>query len=187
MARSAALAALFQHPASTAQRHYEICRAYFLEQQTAEEVAARFQLRVESIRSLVRDFAQHPNLDQLFGRAPPPDRPSPKRDAIRDRACELRRQGQTLEAIRSQLEAEGHPVSESYLFRLLHDAGLAPKGQRCRAQPQPGEQARDGSLVPAAAEAWSRGSHATGKSRPDSIRRCCCSIPGPRPMWAWTA
>jgi len=152
MARSATLAALFQHPASTAQRHYEICRAYFLEQQPAEEVAERFQLRVASIRSLVRDFAQHPNLDQLFGRAPPTARPSPKRDAIRDRAYELRRQGQTLAAIRSQLEAEGHPVSESYLFRLLHDAGLAPKGQRCRAQPQPGEHARDGSLVPAVAD-----------------------------------
>ena len=156
MARSAALAALFQQPASTAQRHYEICRAYFLEQHTAEEVAERFHLRVESIRSLVRDFAQHPNLDQLFGRAPPSDRPSPKRDAIRDRACELRRQGQTLEAIRSQLQAEGHRVSESYLFRLLHDAGVAPKGQRCRAQPQPGEHARDGSLVPAVADVQQR-------------------------------
>jgi hypothetical protein len=111
MARSADLAALFQQPASTAQRHYEICRAYFLEQDTAEVVAERFQLSVASIRSLVRDFAQHPNLDQLFGRAPLADRSAPKRDAIRDRACELRRQGQTLEAIRSQLQAEGHLVS----------------------------------------------------------------------------
>jgi hypothetical protein len=34
----------------------------------------------------------------------------------------------------------------------LHDAGLAPKGQRCRAQPQPGERARDGSVVPAVAD-----------------------------------
>src|SRR3954452_18391666 len=119
MARSADLAALFQQPASTAQRHYEICRAYFLEQHTAEVVAERFQLSVASIRSLVRDFAQHPNLDQLFGRAPPPsrsqrtglappaDRSAPNREAIRDRACPLRRQGQTLEAIRSQLQAEG--------------------------------------------------------------------------------
>src|SRR4051794_36501185 len=73
MARSADLAALFQQPASTAQRHHEICRAYFLEQHTAEVVAERFQLSVASIRSLVRDFAQHPNLDQLFGRAPPAD------------------------------------------------------------------------------------------------------------------
>lgn len=152
MARSADLAALFQQPASTAQRHYEICRAYFLEQHTAEVVAERFELSVASSRSLVRDFAQHPNLDQLFGRAPPADRSAPKRDAIRDHACELRRPGQTLEAIRSQLQAEGHPVSESYLFRLLRDVGLAPKGQRCRAQPQPGERARDGSVVPAVAD-----------------------------------
>src|SRR3954453_10304133 len=156
MARSADLAALFQQPASTAQRHYEICRAYFLEQQTAEVIAERFQLSVASIRSLVRDFAQHPNLDQLFGRAPPPERPSPKRDALRDRAGDLRRQGRTLEAIRSQLQAEGQHVSESYLFRLLHDAGLAPKGQRCRTQPQPGELARDGSLVPAVADVQQR-------------------------------
>jgi hypothetical protein len=152
MARSPTLAALFQQPASTAQRHYEICRAYFLEQQSAEEVAERFHACVESVRSLVRDFAQHPNLDQLFGRVPPRERPSPKRDAIRDRACELRRQGQTLAAIRGQLQAEGHTVSEACLFRLLHDAGLAPKGQRCRVQPQPGEHARDGSLVPAVAD-----------------------------------
>src|SRR3954451_13764666 len=74
MARSADLAALFQHPATTADRHFEICRAYFLEQHTAEAVAERFQLSVASIRSLVRDFAQHPNLDQLFGRDPPADR-----------------------------------------------------------------------------------------------------------------
>ena len=120
-------------------------------------MAERFHLRVESIRSLVRDFAQHPNLDQLFGRAPPSDRPSPKRDAIRDRACERSRLGQTLEAIRSQLQAEGHRVSESYLFRLLHDAGVAPKGQRCRAQLQPGEHARDGSLVPAVADTCNNG------------------------------
>ena len=66
------------------------------------------------------------------------------------------RQGQTLEAIRSQLQAEGHRVSESYLFRLLHDAGVAPREQRCRAQPQPGEHARDGSLVPAVADVQQR-------------------------------
>src|SRR3954451_18971038 len=115
MARSADLAALFQHPATTADRHFEICRAYFLEQHTAEAVAERFQLSVASIRSLVRGFAQHTNLDQLFGRAPPADRSAPKRDASRAGGCELPRQGHTLEAIRSQLQAEGQPVSESYL------------------------------------------------------------------------
>ena len=45
MARSAALAALFQQPRPPPSRHYEICRAYFLEQHTTEEVAERFHPR----------------------------------------------------------------------------------------------------------------------------------------------
>jgi transposase len=152
MARSPELSRLFQHPAATAQRHYEICRAYFLEQLSAAAVAERFHLQVESIRSLVRDFARHPDLNAFFHTGPPGDRPSPKRDAIRDRACDLRRQGHTLAAIRTQLQAEGQTVSEAYLFRLLQDEGLAPKGQRCRAAPQPGDRAKDGALVPAVAD-----------------------------------
>src|SRR2546421_207000 len=107
MARSADLATLFLHPASTAQRHYEICRAYFLEQHTAEVVAERFQLSVASIRSLVRDFAQHPNLDQLFGRAPPADRSAPKRDAIRDRACAVRHSGRRTVSVRAATARPG--------------------------------------------------------------------------------
>src|SRR4051812_34475729 len=153
MARSQELSRLFQHPQSTAQRHYEICRAYFLEHLTADEVAERFRLQVGSIRTLVRDFAHHPDLAQFFRTAPTVGRPSPKCDAIRDRACDLRRQGHTLGEVRTQLQAEGHTVSEAYLFRVLQDEGLATKGQRCRAVPRPGDRANDGSLVPAVADA----------------------------------
>jgi hypothetical protein len=152
MARSQELARLFQHPESTAQRHYEICRAYFLEHLTAAEVAARFQLQVASIRTLVRDFAQHPNLGQFFHTTPAVDRPSPKRVSIHDRACALRRLGHTLGEIRTQLQAEGHTVSEAYLFRVLQHEGLATKGQRCRPVRRPGDRANDGSLVPAVAD-----------------------------------
>jgi hypothetical protein len=121
MARSQELSRLFQHPESTAQRHYEICRAYFLENLTADAVAERFQLQVSSIRTLVQDFAHHPDLGQFFRTAPAADKPAPKREAIRDRACGLRRQGRTLAEIRTQLHTEGHTVSEAYLFRIFAD------------------------------------------------------------------
>jgi transposase len=152
MARSQELSALFQHPESTAQRHYEICRAYFVEHLTAEAVAERFQLQVNSIRTLVRDFAHHPDLGQFFRTTPAADKPAPKRDSIRDRAGSLRRQGYTLAEIRRQLQTEGHTVSEAYLFRVLQDEGLATKGQRCRSTPQPGDCVKDGSLMPAVAD-----------------------------------
>jgi hypothetical protein len=143
---------LFERPLSTAQRHYEICRAYFLERLPAEELAERFALPVGSIRVLVRDFARNPDLGQFFCTAQAADRPAPKREAIRDRACSLRRQGDTLAQIITQLQAEGFLVSEAYLVRLVHTAGRAPKGPRCHTVQPADDHADDGSLRPALAD-----------------------------------
>jgi transposase len=152
MARSQELARLFQEPDSPAHRHYEICRAYFCESVPADEVAKRFHLHVCSIRAIVRDFARAPDVNALFASARSGPRTSPKRDAIHERVCELRGQGATLSDIRAALGHEGFDVSESYLFRLLHRAGLTGTRQR-RPTPLPGEYANDGSLVPDIADA----------------------------------
>ena len=151
MARSQELARLFQHPDSPAQRRYEICRAYFHERTPADELAQRFHLHVDSVRAIVRDFARDPDLDAFFPAAQPGRKSSPKRDAIHDRACELRRQGLTLADVHAALGHEGHNVSESYLFRILQRAGLATTRQR-RPLPRPGERAGDGSVVPDVAD-----------------------------------
>jgi transposase len=147
MARSQELARLFQQPVSPAQRHYEVCRAYFHEAAPADDIAQRFQLHVDSVRAIVRDFARDPDVNALFTAVRSGRKSSPKRDAIHDRACALRRQGATLADIHAVLQREGFDVSESYLFRSLHRAGLAGARQR-RPTPQPGEYAHDGSVVP---------------------------------------
>jgi hypothetical protein len=92
MARSPELARLFQQPDSPAQRHYEICRAYFHDSTPADEIAQRFDLHVGSVRAIVRDFAGDPDVNALFTAARPGRKTSPKRDAIHQRAGELRRQ-----------------------------------------------------------------------------------------------
>jgi hypothetical protein len=147
MARSPELARLFQQPDFPAQRHYEICRAYFHEASPAEEIAQRFHLHVGSVRAIVRDFARDPDVNAFFAAARPGRKTSPKRDAIHRRACELRRQGATLADIRAALQREGFDISESYLFRVLRHAGLATTRQG-RPFRQPGDYAHDGSLVP---------------------------------------
>ena len=147
MARSQELARLFQQPDSPAHRRYEICRAYFLECAPAEEIAQRFHLHVGTVRAIVRDFARDPDVNAFFAAGRPGRKTAPKRDAIQERACDLRRQGATLADIRATLQREGFDVSESYLFRLLRRAGLAATRQR-RPTPQPGEYASDGSVVP---------------------------------------
>jgi transposase len=151
MARSHELARLFQEPDSPAQRHYEICRAYFCDSTPADEIAKRFHLRSSSVRAVVRDFARDPDVNSLFASAKPGPKASPKRDAIHERACELRREGATLADIRAALMCEGFDVSESYLFRLLRRAGLAATRQR-RPTPLPGDYASDGSIVPEIAD-----------------------------------
>jgi transposase len=147
MARSQELAHLFQQPDSPAHRHYEVCRAYFYESTPADEIAKRFHLHSDSVRAIVRDFARAPDINSLFIAAKPGPKASPKRDAIHERACALRRQGATLADIRATLGRDGLDVSESYLFRLLRRAGVDAT-RPCRPAPQPGEFAKDGSVVP---------------------------------------
>jgi transposase len=147
MARSSELARLFEQPNLPSQRHYEICRAYFHEAVTADEIAQRFHLHVGSVRAIVRDFARDPDVHAFFAPVRPGRKTSPKRDAIHQRACELRRQGATLADIQAALHREGFDVSESYLFRVLSRAGLAATRQG-RPSRRPGDYANDGSLVP---------------------------------------
>jgi len=151
MARSQDLARLFQQPDSPAQRHYEVCRAYFLDGSTAEQLAPRFRLHVGTVRALVHDFARHPDINAFFTTGRFGRKIAPKRQAIQERACALRYQGATLADIRATLQREGFDVSESYLFRVLRRAGLTETRNR-RPAPQPGEFARDGSVAPDVAD-----------------------------------
>jgi transposase len=152
MARSPELARLFERPDLPAQCHYEICRAYFHDAITADEIAQRFHLHVGSVRAIVRDFARDPDVNAFFAAVAPGRKTSPKRDAILQRAGELRRQGATLADIHAALKREGFDVSESYLFRVLRRAGLAATRQG-RPTRRPGDRANDGSLVPDVADA----------------------------------
>ena len=153
MARSPELARLFQQPHCPAQRRYEICRAYFHDGSTADQLAERFRLHGDTVRAIVRDFARDPDIDSFFAIVVGPGRKTaPKRSAIQERACALRCQGDTLDAICATRLQEGYDISRSYLFRILRDAGLTGTRNQ-RSTPQPGDFARDGSVVPEIADA----------------------------------
>jgi transposase len=151
MARSETLAHVFEQPTCPVHRRFEVCRAYFLNRLTAPAIAHRFGLHVGTVQAIVRDFAANPDLDQFFRSTQPGRKTSPKREAVAERALELRRQGRSVGQIRAQLGAEGHPVSESYLAAMLRSQGFLPLRRRGRL-PRPGASARDGSEVPAMAD-----------------------------------
>jgi transposase len=153
MARSTQLADLFRCPALVAQRNYEICKAYYLDQATAEQLAERFGLHPDSVRAIVRDFAHAPDLEQFFVVNRPGRQTAPKRDALLEDIIALRQQGLTLAEIQQRLHEQGHSISESYLSRLLARQGLADiQAPRCR-QIERVRAAKDGSEIPAAADA----------------------------------
>jgi hypothetical protein len=151
MARSSALADLFRQPALTAHLHYEICKAYFHDQDTAEQIASRFSLRADSVRSIVDDFARAPDLARFFLTKKPGPAVAPKRDTCRQQVLDLRRQGLTIAQINERLVDE-HPISESSIYRILHQEGLAGGGVRASTRPTR-QTAKDGSDIPAVADA----------------------------------
>ena len=146
MARSTALADLFRQPAVTAQLHYEICKAYFRDEDTAEQIASRFSLHPDSVRALVNDFAKNPDLTRFFLVKKPGPVAAPQRHACRQDILELRRQGLSLTEIKEQL-ADRHSISESSIYRILCGEGLAGGGVRISKQ-QARHKAKDGSDIP---------------------------------------
>jgi hypothetical protein len=150
MARSPHLADLFRQPTLIAQRNYEICRAYYLEEATAEQLAARFSLQADSVRAIVKEFAKSPDPAQFFAVKQPGPAAAPKREALADDIVRLRRQGLNLAEIRQRLHEQGQPISESYLYRILASRGLSGPGLP-RAGRRP-VQAKDGSDIPAVAD-----------------------------------
>src|SRR5262245_63347454 len=98
MARSATLAGLFRRPATTAQLHYEICKAYFLDQDTAEQIASRFSLQPHSVRDIVNGFAKNPDLTRFFHVRRSGPVAASTRAACRQEVLELREQGLSLAA-----------------------------------------------------------------------------------------
>lgn len=151
MTRSTALADLFRQPPLTAQLHYEICKAYYLDKDSAELIASRFSLHPDSVRVIVRDFAKDPDLTRFFLVKKPGPVSAPKSDACRQDVLDLRNQGQSLADIKEHLPDQ-HSLSEASIYRILCSEGLAGGGVRLSTR-QTRKTARDGSDIPAVADA----------------------------------
>src|SRR4051812_4997241 len=151
MARSAALADLFRQPALTAQRHYEICKAYFVDEETAEQIAGRFSLHPDSVRAIVNDFARDPDLARFFVVKKPGPATARKRDPCREQVLEIRRSGHSLAQIKERL-SDRYPISESSIYRILKQEGLAGDGVRASTYKRR-QRAKDGSDIPAVSDA----------------------------------
>jgi transposase len=116
----------FSAPIELNQRRYEALRAYFLDGLSYAEAGQRFGYTRWAMVDLARQYRA--GKLTLFA---PPGRPgrrrgaAPKKDAVRARAIELRREGLSVYEISARLAAEGIPLNRTSVGEILAEEGFA--------------------------------------------------------------
>jgi transposase len=112
----------FNEPASERQRQYEAVRAFIKERQPAKMVAERFNYKITTIYSLVRDAkAGKLNLFPEVKKGPN-KRSTP--DTVQDKILSYRKQNLSSPDINQRLADEGIKSSVRTIERILADAGF---------------------------------------------------------------
>lgn len=113
----------FVAPSGPAHRRYEALRAYFVEEVTASEVAARFGYSQANVHQMASELRG--------GRAvfftsskPGPKGPRKTTGRIRDQVLVLRAQDRSIDEIAAALTLAGSPVSAQTVWAILDAEGL---------------------------------------------------------------
>jgi hypothetical protein len=118
------LAQHFLQPSNATHRQYEALRAYFVEGLSGPEVAQRFGYTPASFRTLAHQFRQDPN--RAFFKSPAKGpHTAPKKQALRDRVINLRKQNLSIYDISRTLSQDGHPISPVAVDQILKAEGFA--------------------------------------------------------------
>lgn len=126
--QSRAGAKFFLSPSTPAQRQYEALRAYLVEGKTADVAAQGFGYTPATLYSLCRELRA--GRLQFFARTKPGPKRAPKREALRQRVVELRKQNYSVYDIREILSAERQPLSHTAIYQILKQEGFAKLPRR---------------------------------------------------------
>jgi hypothetical protein len=122
----------FVEPSEPAQRRYEALRAYFLEELSAAQVAARFGYSPAFVHQIASELRAGRAAFFIDSR-PGPKGPS-KAARVRDRVLELRAEDRSVTEIANALGVEGTPVSAQTVWAILEAEGLERLERRPAAQ-----------------------------------------------------
>ncbi|MEM7795587.1 MAG: transposase [Cyanobacteria bacterium P01_C01_bin.118] len=128
----------FTKPQATAHRQYEALRAFYVEDQSAAEVAEEFGYTVSSFYSLNRDFKQRLETseatEQFFANPLKGRKPKDITSAVEDLIIQLRQQSLSVPDIKATLDAQSYCVSESTIYTVIKQAGFGRLPRRSRTQ-----------------------------------------------------
>lgn len=128
----------FTQPTVATHRRYEALRAYYVEELSAAEIAARYGYTTASVQTLISQY-RRADVGELFQTSRPGPKRQPKKDAARERAIELRRARHGIEEIVSELQRAGTPLSRTAVWEILREEGLSrmPKPRKPKPEPAP--------------------------------------------------
>src|SRR5437899_2649393 len=118
----------FTTPGEATQRRYEALRAYFVEEATAAEAAARGGWRTESLTTAVRDFRAGGR--EFFVAFKPGPKSAPAKDAARARIVALRRAGHSTYEISDALKTTDTPLNRTGVAEVLAEEGFTRQWPR---------------------------------------------------------
>lgn len=124
------LSDFFRNPTSTTHRQYEALRAHYVEGKSAAEAAGRFGYRLSSYYSLmhrVRQIGATANeIARYFFRVKTAGRkPKEGKSETDELIVELRKKYLSVPDIKAILDTLGAGVSETYVYKVVHDHGFA--------------------------------------------------------------
>src|SRR4249919_961105 len=125
----------FAAPAEPAQRRYEALRAYFVDERSAAEVAARFGYSPAVVHQMASDLRA--GRAAFFRDSRPGPKGPRKAGRVRDEVLALRAQDRSIEEIAAALAATGTPVSAQTVWSILDAEGLPRRATTQRGAPAP--------------------------------------------------
>lgn len=112
----------FAAPSEPAQRRYEALRAYFVDELSAADVAARFDYSPAVVHQMASDLRA--GRAAFFRDSKPGPKGPRKAGRVRDEVLALRAQDRSVEEIAAALGAAGTPVSAQTVWSILAAEGL---------------------------------------------------------------
>jgi hypothetical protein len=114
--------AYFAEPSEPAQRRYEALRAYFVDELSAAEVAARFGYSPAVVHQMASDLRA--GRVSFFRDSRPGPKGPTKAGRVRDRVLALRAEDRSIKEIAATLATAGTPVSAQTVWSILDAEGL---------------------------------------------------------------
>ncbi|MGO9205943.1 MAG: hypothetical protein ACLQBX_07115 [Candidatus Limnocylindrales bacterium] len=123
----------FTSPFEPPQRRYEALRAYFVEESSAEAVAARFGYSQATIHQLASELRA--GRTEFFRSSKPGPKGPRKSATVRDKVLKLRAEERSVTEIAAEISREGTPVSVPTVWGILHAEGIERLARRSLAAP----------------------------------------------------